>query len=129
SYLPPEAVCSDNENRIQQWADEAVHFLQKYQKADIAIDPESVKNASFNAVKLRKLTAAVVKKITWRVKIEEFLIEGGSTASAVLNEIGIKKLVPVQELAPGIIRSETENHIHITLKPGSYNWPQEAWMF
>ncbi|RYF47763.1 MAG: hypothetical protein EOO39_47925 [Cytophagaceae bacterium] len=64
-----------------------------------------------------------------QTSIDELIIEGGSTASAVLREIGVVRLVPTNELAPGVVRSKALNNytLHITVKPGSYRWPVDLW--
>jgi len=61
-----------------------------------------------------------------RLSINELLIEGGSTASAILKQLCLCRFFPVEELATGVIRMQTENkpELYITLKPGSYAWPQ-----
>jgi uncharacterized protein YgbK (DUF1537 family) len=56
--------------------------------------------------------------------IKEIFIEGGSTAAAVLEELNIKKLTPVNELSSGVVRMKAGN-LFITVKPGSYQLPIE----
>ena len=56
------------------------------------------------------------------------LIEGGSTAHSVIQKLGWQSFTPIEELAQGIVRMKVEGRddLHLTLKPGSYEWPA-AW--
>ena len=56
--------------------------------------------------------------------VKEIFIEGGSTAAAILEEIKIKQLSPVNELQRGVVRMKA-NDLLITVKPGSYELPEE----
>ena len=78
--------------------------------------------------------ARAVKKILDKENITEIFIEGGSTAASLLKELGIKKLSPVNELQPGVVRMKAfsppskglgEFDLFITVKPGSYELPGE----
>ena len=52
---------------------------------------------TLSAAGLRQWMATVVKKIIEAAAIKEIFIEGGSTAAAVLQELKIDKLIPVNE--------------------------------
>ena len=74
--------------------------------------------------------AEAVERILERVEIGELIIEGGSTAYAILERLGIERLVPERELAPGVVRMRAEvvgrqgaAGFYVTVKPGSYPWP------
>ena len=75
--------------------------------------------------------AVIVKEVFKRTRIEELVIEGGSTASAVLNNMGLTRLVPLHQFQQGVIRMRVENiaGLNLTLKPGSYKWPETVWNF
>jgi uncharacterized protein YgbK (DUF1537 family) len=68
--------------------------------------------------------AKAAKMIIEKENIKEVFIEGGSTAAAMLKELGIKKLAPVNELQRGVVRMKA-NNLFITVKPGSYELPAE----
>ena len=55
---------------------------------------------------------------------KEIFIEGGSTAAAILEELNIKNLAPINELERGVVRM-IANDLFITVKPGSYELPQQ----
>jgi len=66
--------------------------------------------------------ADAVEIILSRVSVGELVIEGGSTAYAILERLGIERLVPERELAPGVVRMRAAG-FYVTVKPGSYPWP------
>ena len=73
--------------------------------------------------------AMITEEVVRRLPISDIYVEGGSTASAVVRRLGWRRLRPVLELAPGIVRMEWcgERQQHITVKPGSYSWPDTMW--
>ena len=79
---------------------------------------------SLSAAELRQWMATVVKKIIATAGIKELFIEGGSTAAAILQELNIKMLEPVNELSRGVVRMRADD-LFITVKPGSYELPKE----
>jgi D-threonate/D-erythronate kinase len=111
-----------------QPADEIPELLKTYGKAILAIDP-GIRYE--NAVALREETAQIVEKILKENKVGEILIEGGSTARAIFERLGYTSFYPVQELAPGVVRMKVKEQdgIFVTVKPGSYAWPEGTWKF
>ena len=74
--------------------------------------------------------ALVLAELEKLMPIHELVIEGGATAEAILEVLGIRALTPVFEYRQGVIRAKTNGGaMHITLKPGSYQWPDELWSF
>jgi len=65
----------------------------------------------------------VIAKILEQVKVGELVIEGGSTAYAILKEAELSRFVPEQELAQGVVRMRVPGGMLVTVKPGSYGWP------
>lgn len=111
SYLP-EIV-------TEAWLEETGSIIKKQKRAVIAID-----ETRESAVELRTKMAKAVREIVVRESIKEMFIEGGSTAAAVLEELGIIKLIPVNELSRGVVRMKARE-LFITVKPGSYRLPEE----
>ena len=76
--------------------------------------------------------AQTVSKILRMTNIPTLVIEGGSTASAVLHALRFTRLeaLPTPAL-PGVAAlSPTQSSIpSILLKPGSYPWPPALWHF
>lgn len=102
-----------------EWLQQANNIIQQQNKLVIAIDESSA-----TAADLRKTMAKAVIGIVARESIKEIFIEGGSTAAAVLEEMGIKKLIPVNELSRGVVRMKAGD-LFITVKPGSYQLPEQ----
>jgi uncharacterized protein YgbK (DUF1537 family) len=111
SYLP--AVINED------WLKKIADIIKKQRKAVIAID-ESAEPASV----LRNKMANAVKQTIERGSVKEIFIEGGSTAAAVLAELNITSLEPVNELERGVVRMKAGD-LFITVKPGSYELPEE----
>ncbi|MEZ0542191.1 four-carbon acid sugar kinase family protein [Fibrella arboris] len=132
-YMPGELTCSGTlpGDRRASWAGELVQQMQLHNQVIVAIDPSTVERGSGLAVHLRTTMATAVKLALAQMSIDELMIEGGSTASAVLREIGVMRLAPTNELAPGVVRSKAfgNENVHITVKPGSYPWPPDLWPF
>ena len=108
----------------EAWYNAVMEMLGQHKKAVIAINDDDVNPWNVSPVYLRMTMAKVVKRILEKGNIKELFIEGGSTAAAVLNELGIKKLSVVNELQRGIVQMKA-NDLYITVKPGSYQLPKQ----
>ncbi|MEO6520970.1 MAG: four-carbon acid sugar kinase family protein [Mucilaginibacter sp.] len=129
SYMPANIIRESeiNEEEYLQWCDRIVADITKFGKTIIAIDPHNSIKSSQSRL-LRQKTATIVNMVCKQIHINELLIEGGSTAAAILKQLGIAKLYPVEELALGVIRmsADDDSELYITIKPGSYAWPQSV---
>tara|TARA_R110002049_G_scaffold8025_3_gene44662 strand:- start:185 stop:412 length:228 start_codon:yes stop_codon:yes gene_type:complete len=69
----------------------------------------------------------VIKELFKTSEIDELFIEGGATAYDILKKLEWNSFTPTSELAPGVVRIQYDRNIkkHITIKPGSYEWPDE----
>jgi uncharacterized protein YgbK (DUF1537 family) len=103
----------------EEWLKETGDIIKKQGKAVIAID-----ESSESALTLRTTMAKAVAATVTRENVKEVFIEGGSTAAAVLEELSIKKLTPVNELSRGVVRMKSGD-LFVTVKPGSYQLPNE----
>jgi D-threonate/D-erythronate kinase len=132
SYMPPQIIASPNPtvDAYNKWAEEIMLLLSKHKKAIIAIDPETVPEKE-TALSLRTKTACAVEKIFDQIYIRELVVEGGSTAAAIIKRLDFNSFFPVQEVSPGVIRMSVEDKddLFLTLKPGSYDWSLEIWNF
>jgi D-threonate/D-erythronate kinase len=106
------------------WFKNITEMLSRHKKAVIAINDEDVDPWYVSAVHLRNTMAEVVKRVLEECEVKEIYIEGGSTAAAILRELGIEKLSVVNELQRGVVRTKAGN-LFITVKPGSYPLPEE----
>ena len=118
----------DAEMLLEEWAEEVIRSFERSKSVIVAINQPIVLKKG-TAVRLRDLTALLVERVLDKVRVEELFIEGGATTSAIVRKAGFKKFMPVQEVAPGVIRMKVEEkpNMYITLKPGSYLWPSKIW--
>jgi uncharacterized protein YgbK (DUF1537 family) len=106
------------------WINRVMSVLEQQGRAIIAIDKEEIIPEKISALSIRKSMAKAVRAIIENAGIRELFIEGGSTAAAVLKELDIKKLQPVNELQRGVVRMKAKE-MYVTVKPGSYELPEQ----
>lgn len=132
-YMPKSIFCADNNylQLKQDWANEIIQTIEKNDKVIIAIDTLECDEVSEIHTKIKELFAKVVKRVLKKVTLDELLIEGGATAYSIIEHLEYKKFYPEQELAQGVIRMKIEQvkNMHLTLKPGSYQWTESIWKF
>jgi len=79
--------------------------------------------------RLQSTLGEVVAQIVSHHRIDNLLLEGGGTASAVCRRMGWNQFHVLGELATGVVRlgvnSDRVGSIYI--KPGSYPWPSVVW--
>ena len=73
---------------------------------------------------------AVVERVLQRWTVAQVFVEGGATAKALVQRMGWKRLLVYRELAPGVVSMQAEGCPGplLTMKPGSYPWPEEVWL-
>ncbi|MBR1402171.1 MAG: hypothetical protein IJ562_11455 [Prevotella sp.] len=77
------------------------------------------------AVRLRESMAIAVKHLITLHYPQSLIIEGGATAFSILNALGWQQFEIENQKAPGVVTllyHQPTNDVHITLKPGSYQW-------
>jgi uncharacterized protein YgbK (DUF1537 family) len=126
----PEALYRANnldERLLDEWVADIVLGMTNHQRVVILVT-HTTENANDNSNRVKQVLGEVTKRTLSLVEVDELLVEGGSTVSAVLNCMGVKKLFPFQEYATGIIRMKVDGYQHLclTTKPGSYKWPDEV---
>ncbi len=107
----------------QNLVDACKYRLQAHSKMILAIDGLSIPEG-VTSQNLRESMAKVTQWIMRRNIIHELFIEGGSTATAILEELKITELEPVNEWQRGVVRMRFGN-LFITVKPGSYALPEQ----
>ena len=90
----------------------------------MAIDRQIVARVEF-ARKLSDIMAKTASAVFRKVPLDELFVEGGLTASRIVDSLGWTRFEPCNNLAPGVVRMKVLQHDHtcLTLKPGSYPWP------
>jgi uncharacterized protein YgbK (DUF1537 family) len=95
----------------------------------MAVSPDATHHQSIDPCALAHKMGLLVSRIHHKTPLQQLLIEGGATATAILQQLHIFKLYPIKQIAPGVISTSIpgNNQLTITLKPGSYQWPPEVW--
>jgi uncharacterized protein YgbK (DUF1537 family) len=131
SYMPRKMTGSAplTLSDYQDWSREILFLLQTHGKAVMAIAADKAEGTTAND--LREKMAGTVALVLEENPAGEFVMEGGATASAIIRRQGFNRLFPISELMPGVIRMAVEGRddLYLTLKPGSYHWPQDLWNF
>jgi len=124
-----DAVFATNSDpvAIKKWSNEASAILQEKSVVVMAIGERKEKG---EAQELRKKISEAVQQVVKKATVKELIIEGGSTAFAIIEKIGWHSFVPTEEWAQGVVRMQVGEAagVHLTIKPGSYEWPA-AWSF
>jgi uncharacterized protein YgbK (DUF1537 family) len=111
-------------NGLQSWLSNCARALEENQKAVVAFDPSLQGQTLYSALFLRKKMASIINSLLLMTTIKEIMIEGGSTAMAILDELNLPYWVPDAVFRRGVVRMQDAHQQHaITLKPGSYKLP------
>jgi len=103
----------------EKWLNDTGEMIRRKQKGIIAID-----RSAMAALTLRTIMAKAVREIIKKEKIKEVFIEGGSTAAAIFKQLNIAIFEPINEMQRGVVRMKAGD-LFITVKPGSYELPQQ----
>lgn len=133
SYMP-DAIATATDDVLllyDDWCNETVQMIRMHGKAIVAIRQAYSGAVTAPAAVLRKRMALLVHRVMQEINLQELFIEGGSTAYAALRQAGLTGFRPVQEMAAGVVRMRAPARpgLHVTVKPGSYDWPPAAWPF
>ncbi|MGW8315854.1 MAG: four-carbon acid sugar kinase family protein [Bacteroidales bacterium] len=131
-FMPEELFMESHnlQESFEEWIGQVTTTLANHGRAIVAVRQEvTAEKGKFNWIReqFSRLTAQVVD----RSVIHELVIEGGSTASAVLYKLGSSRLKPFYQFERGVLRMKVEDRpgMFLTLKPGSYAWPESVWKF
>lgn len=125
----PEALfrsgCSQDKF-LRQWCSEIISGFEKSRSVIMAIDREIVGNAEL-AAKLRSIMAKTAGDVFRKIPLKELFVEGGATASEIVDSFGWNRFEPCDQLGPGVVRMKVlqSDNICLTVKPGSYPWPEQ----
>jgi len=123
-HMPPAVFDGTDDGRgMSAWTMAIRDSLQKTGKAAMAIDP----SARGDGALLRMRMAEAVDTVLRSTPVAELMVEGGSTAYAITERMGWSELRAIEEWAQGIVRLRPlkEDKLHLTIKPGSYQWPPQ----
>lgn len=114
------------EENFKNWCENVINIMCKNKKVAITVShKENLRNKE-NVTHVRKYIAKLVANVVSNCRVDDLLIEGGSTAAAIFKEMNIKKIYPVYEYDMGVIKMKVDKYenLSITTKPGSYKWPE-----
>ncbi len=126
--LPPALldVPVQAEELLSTWAASTVAALQTDSTVIIAID-RPLRREPGLPQRLTGYLGAATEKILAMMTVDHLLVEGGATAAALIRRFGWDRLHVLAEQAPGVVSVQPDgrDNFILTMKPGSYVWPQE----
>ncbi|MDR6944412.1 four-carbon acid sugar kinase family protein [Mucilaginibacter pocheonensis] len=129
-HIPARVIVNDVKAHLyENYLDLIIQYLTDHRNAIIAISSDTLREQPIDPVQLAGKMGNIIKYINQQVHLNELLIEGGATAWAILAQLNITKLHPLQQISAGVIRTNVagDNQLYVTLKPGSYKWPASVW--
>lgn len=109
---------------IENWLSHCAKAINENKRAVIAFDPSLQHQDSYSALFLRQKMASIIHALLSSTPVGEILIEGGSTAKAILDEMNLSFWIPDAVIGRGVVRlQDSHQHYTITVKPGSYPLP------
>lgn len=127
SYMPGSLMDqSGDREEIAAWGKSISAMFNGHDIVIMAMNDPLARNVSADPVSLTKKMAMAVQEVLQLSAIRELFIEGGSTAFAIIRQLEFTRFYPTEELSHGVIRMSVEGRpdLHLTIKPGSYHWPQ-----
>lgn len=79
------------------------------------------------AVQLQQDMAGCVRQILQQSPVAHLYVDGGATAASIIVQMGWDSLTVIEEIFPGVVTLQASPHIRLTVKPGSYAWPDSIW--
>ncbi|MDD3431007.1 MAG: four-carbon acid sugar kinase family protein [Bacteroidales bacterium] len=125
--MPPELSSEQKPDSadLAAWMNACVEAWEKEPRLALRIASKPIRYEN-SADRLKARFTDVLQLLLQQIKPAELFIEGGATAASLLSRLNWISFKPVDELAPGVVRLQLNNksHLFITLKPGSYSWPE-----
>lgn len=100
--------------------------FQDQSRVILAVGLPSVRDLVI-ARNLSRCVVRVAEQVLRQVPVTRVFAEGGATAAELVRRMGWSRLTVLRELAPGVatLAVETGESIQLTIKPGSYAWPEQ----
>jgi uncharacterized protein YgbK (DUF1537 family) len=118
---------ADSRQAMQSWAQQARDALVRTRWAVVSIGQGADRPGSGTMLTAR--LAELVSMVLAQGIVAHVYAEGGATAAVLAKRMGWEKFHVEHELAPGVVslRAVDGEGLMLTMKPGSYAWPQEIW--
>ncbi len=113
-------------SELTAWVEKMCDQINRHNKVAIVIADKKV-NFKESSIVLKQRLGLVVAGILRGSNVKELFVEGGASAYEILNKAQLKRFIPENELAPGVVRMRSAQNkmLNITFKPGSYMWPEK----
>lgn len=112
---------------VDEWAAETTAAFDISSRVLVAIGGEKIQG--IDPAKLTNRLTDVTSRILRHVDIGRLYLEGGATAAALIRRQGWTRMQAHEPVAFGLATLEVIKHSAplLTVKPGSYNWPEAIW--
>ena len=128
--MPASLMVTDEDERreLRTWADTVLASLSVSPHAIVTIGQPISARPDLPA-RLGRYLGHLAGIMMENTPIDHLWMEGGATASAVLAELGWKEFKVAQEIRLGVVSMRPFNRSRptVTIKPGSYDWPEGIW--
>ncbi len=113
------------DSTLSNWIDQTTQIYNENKKVVLRISDKIIQFEGSSKILKNRMSTAV-QQLLEHTTMNELFIEGGATAYDLLQKLNWKSFTPIAELAPGVVRMQYDydTNKHITLKPGSYKWPE-----
>jgi uncharacterized protein YgbK (DUF1537 family) len=119
---------TESDRSVNDWQDAILSAFKSSDQVAAYINQPVVTDMDV-ARQLLNRTAGCISKVIANMHIDELIIEGGATASAIIRKMNWNRLIPFYEFETGVVAVRISDHQDITLiiKPGSYPMPELIW--
>ena len=109
---------------VDAWAQDIADSIKAWHKVVVTVS-HSHSHDKMISTKIEKILGQMASKVLSLTPVDDLLVEGGATTSAILKHLNIQRLFPFNELCFGVIQMKIDNFpgMCLTTKPGSYAWP------
>jgi uncharacterized protein YgbK (DUF1537 family) len=113
---------------LQNWITQIVTALKRTKTVIAAGNQLLIAEPDFRLI-LVDFFVKMVKEVYRKIRLQQLVIEGGTTASKIIRSLGIQRMNPVFEYLMGLVllRAHGTTDLHVIVKPGSYPWPDKFW--
>ncbi|GIW76567.1 MAG: hypothetical protein KatS3mg104_1630 [Phycisphaerae bacterium] len=120
--IPAVSVTPDPQQAFRQILD-----LFKNHTRVLLYIGQKVKVDRLLAVRLQQDMSGCVRQILQHLPVAHLCVDGGATAASVIEQMKWKSLIVTEEIFPGVVTLQVNSDIRLTIKPGSYAWPDSVW--
>lgn len=122
------SAAADSEAEFERWTTTLGRSLRDHGWA-VAVPPILSSAEPAAAARIRSAFASAVAGLRSAGVFRHLVIEGGSTAATIIHVLRWHALDVAGELAPGVatLCPRPDPDYRVTLKPGSYPWPDGWW--